>query len=209
MRLVLVLAVVVLLLVTIAGAASEGQDALLLVVDDHFILLDDRPDGPLPTVQPGENGHPADRGALTVLAAQAQDAKEVRVVPFSVSLRPAAAGAAARPAVPFGPPLVLLLCLTSWLHAAELIPGALLCFAVCACSCKCSTRTARSTAWSAAAGAYLLHLGRGWRGNLSSARLLPAQGYRILPLTLRPVRQASSSRGRAGRGEYAHCEWNF
>jgi hypothetical protein len=26
---------------------------------------------------------------------------------------------------------------------------------------------------------------------------------------LRPVRQASSSRGRAGRGEYAHCEWNF
>jgi hypothetical protein len=130
MRLVLVLAVVLLLLVTIAGAASEGQDALLLVVDDHFILLDDRPDGPLPTVQPGENGHPADRGALTVLAAQAQDAKEVRVVPFSVSLRPAAAGAAARPAVPFGPPLVLLLYLTSWLHAAELIPGALLCFAV-------------------------------------------------------------------------------
>lgn len=60
-----------------AGCASEGHDALLLVVDDHFILLDDRPDGPLPTVTPGENGHPEDRGALAVLAAQAEHAAEV------------------------------------------------------------------------------------------------------------------------------------
>ena len=57
---------------------SEGQDALLLVVDDHFILLDDRPTGPLATVNPGEGGHPSDRGALAVLAQQASSAEELR-----------------------------------------------------------------------------------------------------------------------------------
>jgi len=62
---------------SLAGCASEGCDGLLLVVDDHFILLDDRPTGRLPTVIPGENGHPKDRGDLTVLAAQAMDCAEV------------------------------------------------------------------------------------------------------------------------------------
>lgn len=57
---------------------AEGQDALLLVVDEHFILLDDRPTGPLPTVTPGEDGHPDDRGALTVLAEQASSAEDLR-----------------------------------------------------------------------------------------------------------------------------------
>ena len=50
---------------------------MLLVVDDHFIFLDDRPTGVLPVVTPGENGHPNDRGLLTVLAAAATDCAEV------------------------------------------------------------------------------------------------------------------------------------
>lgn len=62
----------------VAGSASDGHDALLLVVADHFIWLDDRPTGPLPAVVPGENGHPTDRGALTVLAAQAKGSAEVQ-----------------------------------------------------------------------------------------------------------------------------------
>ena len=73
----------------VSGSDSEGHDALLLVVDDHFIFLDDRPTGPLPTVIPGENGHPEDRGALTVLAAQARDCAEVCTISLPINARQA------------------------------------------------------------------------------------------------------------------------
>ena len=57
---------------------NRRRDGLLLVVDDHFLLLDDRPTGPLPTVTPGQGGHPDDRGSLTVLAEQATTLEELR-----------------------------------------------------------------------------------------------------------------------------------